>query len=161
MAAAAAEAATTDVVENGAKENDSGGGSSPNPPGAPLSVANVTSHDGFGDGEVVSGVSFSAMVHTIRTLSSPPFLQRGVSGPSASASVGVEGGISGKQGGRDGDGGIPPRLQLAAVAVLRMLLSGKGADYVRRATAAAVAAAEEAGAVRVEGRENEEDAGKS
>jgi len=153
-AAAAAEAATTDVVvkENSAKENGGGGGSG-SPPRAPLCVTTVTSRDGFSNGfsdgfsDGVSGIPFSAIVHAVQTLSSPPFLRRGDGGVSA--------GIAGNQGG--GDGGIPPRLQLAAVSVLWVLLSGQGADFVIRATAAAVAAAGGAGAV--ERRDNEEEEG--
>lgn len=71
-------------------------------------------------------VPVSMVVRAVRTLSSPPFLRRGV------ASVG-------RRGKERENGGCPPRLQLAAVSVLKALVSGDGAKYVVMATAAAEA----------------------
>ena len=71
------------------------------------------------------------VVRAVRTLTSPPFLQRAGGSPE-----------SGKpQGGPEREGAaIPTRLQLAAVSALRALVSGDGPGYVVRATAAAMAA---------------------
>lgn len=111
-------------------------------------------------GESVSIVPVSMVVRAVRTLSSPPFLRRG-GGPDVGK---LRGG---------GGGGIPPRLQLAAISVLRVLLSGQGAEYVVKATAV-VSAGWEAGpeeegeavepekddcAIRVEKDTGEDDAG--
>lgn len=73
------------------------------------------------------------VVRAVRTLSSPPFLRRGVSS--------VE-----RRGKERESGCCPLRLQLAAVSVLRALVSGGGAEYV----VAATAAAEAGGAVKDE-----------
>lgn len=75
-------------------------------------------------------VPVSTVVRTVQTLSSPPFLPRG---------AGVSGDV-GRPRADGGDGGsCPTRLQLAAISVLRELVSGQGAEYVVKATAAAVA----------------------
>lgn len=82
------------------------------------------------------------VVRAVRAVSSPPFLRRG--GVSIAEKRVIE---------RDNTC-CPPRLQLAAVSVLRALLCGGGAEYVVTATAAATAAAEEAGGVVKGGEED-------
>lgn len=68
-------------------------------------------------------VPVPAVVRAIRTLSSPPFLRRGIqSSPSSSN--------------KTNNDGFTLRLQLAAISVLKVLLSGDGADYMLRASVA-------------------------
>lgn len=84
----------------------------------------------------------SFVVRAVHTLSSPPFARRG-----AATDLGKAGG--GGEGGRRGGTACSPRLQLAAVSVLRVLVTGEGAGYIRKATAAAVTAAATAGVASV------------
>lgn len=131
--------APKNVPENGTEEVDA---ASPNE----ALVAGVGSRD-----DSASVVPVSMVVRAVRTLSSPPFLRRGGGVPDAGK---LRGG---------GGGGIPPRLQLAAVSVLRVLVSGHGAKYVVKATAAASAGWEagpdEGGEGEGEAERPEKDAG--
>lgn len=103
-------------LENGAKEVDAGN------PSESVAMAG-------GGGGSVSVVPVSMVVRAVKTLSSPPFLRRG----------GVP--DAGKRRGAGGSD-IPPRLQLAAISVLRALVSGQGAEFVVKTTAAASAGRE-------------------
>lgn len=68
-------------------------------------------------------VPVPAIVRAVRTLSSRPFLRRGVESPSTKTKISPS------------NGGFILRLQLAAISVLKGLLSDEGADYVLRASA--------------------------
>lgn len=67
----------------------------------------------------------SMVVWAVRTLSAPPFLCTGAADKPGSPAAE----------GNGGSGGCSPRLQLAAISVLRELVSGDGAKYVLAATA--------------------------
>lgn len=102
---------------------------------------------GGGGSGSVSVVPVSMIVRAVRTLSSPPFLRRG--GVTDAAN---QRGVGGSD--------IPPRLQLAAISVLQVLVSGQGAEYVVKATAAASAGREaEPEEGEVDGEEKEKEAG--
>lgn len=76
-------------------------------------------------------VPVSMVVRAIRILSSPPFLRTGLEGGVASCGTAAAGGARNPK--------CPPRLQLAVVSVLRVLMSGDGAKYVSAAGAASAA----------------------
>lgn len=125
-------------LESGAEE-----GRADEPNESPL-AATTTTISSSRSSSVGVGVPVSMVVRAVRTLTSPPFLQR--AGSEDFPEIGqprVEG-----QGGSGGDGAaaIPTRLQLAAVSALRALVSGQGPGYVVRAIQAAMAAGGEAGA---------------
>lgn len=86
---------------------------------APAAAPNALEAES-GASRATNGVPVSTMVGAVRTLSSPPFMRRGVEQESGRIPTGGE------------DGGCPPRLQLAAVSVLQMLLTEAGAKYVAR-----------------------------
>lgn len=99
--------------------------------GADMGEVDVSSPTESPDSGSATGVPVSMVVRAVRTLSSPPFLQR----------VGDSEALRG--GRRDADDKRPLRLQLAAISALRELLSSKGGEYVMRATAAMTAAGRE------------------
>lgn len=118
-----------------------------------MGEGNVGSPTESYDSGRATGVPVAMVVHAVRTLSSPPFLQR--VGDSEAGSL--------RGGGRDADNKCPLRLQLAAISALRELLSSKGGEYVMRATAAMTGAGREVDSKtqEVEEEAGETDAGKS
>lgn len=142
-AAESAAAPATDLAksdfENGAEKKEVGsggaGGGADGPSGRAPPLAGVGSGGGTRQssaGNSVVAVPVSMIVRAVRTLTSPPFLQRVGDLPEAGRPRG--------EGEGEGGGDIPTRLQLAAVSALRALVSGEGPGYVVRATAAAMAA---------------------
>ncbi|CAB1108275.1 unnamed protein product [Ectocarpus sp. CCAP 1310/34] len=116
--------------------------------GADMGEVDVGSSTESPDSGSATGVPVSMVIRAVRTLSSPPFLQR--VGDSEAGSV--------KGGSRDADYKCPLRLQLAAISALGALLSSKGGEYVMRATAAMTAAGRD---VDSKTQEVEEGAGES
>ncbi|CBJ28961.1 expressed unknown protein [Ectocarpus siliculosus] len=116
--------------------------------GAGMGEVDVGSPSESPDSGSAIGVPVSMVVRAVRTLSSPPFLQR--VGDSEAGSV--------KEGRRDEDDKCPLRLQLAAISALGELLSSKGGEYVMRATAATTAAGRDGNSKT---QEAEEEAGES
>ena len=144
--------APPDGVENGSEKlpsnraedvNDQAGANGSRAPRRFMGVMGVTNDvNGANDGDKkadkadaiatcgVWGVPVPTVVQAVRTLSSPPFLKRGIL--TVTAGVATTAASNGS-----GDGGsYSLRLQLAAISVLRVLVSGNGAEYVSRASAA-------------------------
>ena len=130
MAAASETVSETDP-QNGLEENlssegkNDGVGSSSNGISVHVDSSESSGGGGGGGGGVGGGVPVSLIVRAVHTLSSPPFTPWKAG--------------AGRGGGRGAGSACSPRLQLAAVSVLRVLVSGEGAGYVSKMTAAAAA----------------------